>query len=419
MTKYMQLCKEQREIIQHLVSNWNAFKESDTKERIKSFTQIGKAIKVDRTTVLREIKRNRYIKTDTPFNQTQISNAISRCSKLQKPPYVCNNCPQSRCCLLNKVYYNASVAQDHYEESMRMAREGIDLDAQVLEEIETSIVPLIKDKKHSVNQVYCNHKDILFFSKPTFYKYVNAGIFSLTNLDLPKKVKYKPRKHKNLTLRRELSLLENRKFSDFCIFTTLHPRMNIFEMDTVIGLINDSKVLLTIFFRDTHFMLIRLLDKKCVKCVNLVFDELKEKLGIKLYSRVFRVGLTDNGSEFFDPYHIELDYVSSKKVSNLFYCDPNRPDQKGGIEKNHEYIRKVLPKGSSFDNLTQSQINTLENNINNIPRDSLLGKTPFQLMKDKYPIFISKLDCKFINPDDVDISIKSIKEDNHDRLQRY
>lgn len=50
---------------------------------------------------------------------------------------------------------------------------------------------MIKDKKQSVNQVYTNHPDILPFTKTTFYTYVNNGIINLTNLDLPRKVKYK------------------------------------------------------------------------------------------------------------------------------------------------------------------------------------------------------------------------------------
>ena len=117
----------------------------------------------------------------------------------------------------------------------------------------------------------------------------------------------------------------------------------------------------------------------------------KNILGIKLYAKIFRIGLTDNGSEFFDPYQIEKDYDTGKKITNLFYCDPNRPDQKGGIEKNHEYIRIIYPKGTSFNNLTKEDVILLENTINNIPRDSLHGLSPYQATIDKYPLFISKI----------------------------
>ena len=176
-------------------------------------------------------------------------------------------------------------------------------------------------------------------------------------------------------------------------------------MDTVIGKRDDQKVLLTIYFKDTHFMLIRLLDKKTVACVNEEFKNFKKILGVKSYAKIFRIGLTDNGSEFFDPYQIEKDYDTGKKITNLFYCNPNRPDQKGGIEKNHEYIRLLYPKGTSFNNLTQEDVISLENIINNIPRDSLNGLSPYLLTKDKYPLFINKLSyISYIQPDDIDLS---------------
>ncbi|MBK5246626.1 MAG: hypothetical protein JJE49_05060 [Peptostreptococcaceae bacterium] len=55
--------------------------------------------------------------------------------------------------------------------------------------------------------------------------------------------------------------------------------------------------------------------------------------------------------------------------------------QKTDIEKNHEYIRYVLPKGSTFDNLSQTDITLLTNHINSTPRVSLNGCTPFELTR--------------------------------------
>lgn len=410
MNKYNQLCIEQRETIQHLISTWNANKENEIAlKKVKSFTQIGKAIGTDRTTVSKEVRRNRYIKTTTPFNQNQIEKAEEACPRLQEPPYVCNNCLNVGYCAKHKVYYNATEAQKRADTIKKESREGVDITPETIDEIEHIIVPLIKNKKHSINQVYTNHPDILYVCKATFYKYVNEGILSLKNIDLPKKVKYKKRKKKQYNdNRRALALLVGRIYTDFCIYIVRHPKMNIYEMDTVIGRITDTKAILTIYFRETHFMIIRLLNKKNVFNVNAEFDRFKKKLGIKLYAKVFRIGLTDNGSEFFDPYFIERDYDRNVKITNLFYCDPGCPGQKGGIEKNHEFIRKVLPKGTSFDNLTQEQISRLENQINNIPRDSLNGKTPYKLMKEKYPDFIDKLGYYYISPDEVDMSIESI-----------
>lgn len=395
---YKQLNKDQREVIQILLN------------KKENFTTIGNSIKVDRTTISKEIKRNRYIKSNyyDAFNIEGINKAINDCKILQHPPYVCNTCILKNTCNKHKLYYDANIAHKHYEEIKSYSRSGIDITPNIIDEIEHSIVPLIKDKHQSINQIYANHNDLLYFSKTTFYKYIDIGVFSLTNLDLPKKVKYKKRKKKYNNERRELSLLKGRNYNDFCMYIINHPKMHIYEMDTVIGKRDDQKVILTIYFRDTHFMLLRLLNKKTIACVNEEFKNIKNILGIKLYAKIFRIGLTDNGSEFFDPYQIEKDYETGKKIANLFYCDPNRPDQKGSIEKNHEYIRKFYPKGISFNNLTKEDIILLENTINNIPRDSLDGLSPYLLTKDKYPLFISKLPyITYIAPDDINLSSKN------------
>ena len=155
-----------------------------------------------------------------------------------------------------------------------------------------------------------------------------------------------------------------------------------------------------------YAMFIRLLDDKTISSVNEQFDILKEKLGIKLFSKIFRIVLTDNGSEFFDPKHIEYDYSTGRKTTNVFYCKPYSSWQKGCIEKNHEYIRKIFPKGTSFDSFSEEQIQKLENIINNIPRKSLDNKTPYQLTKDKYPELINKLDIDYISPDDISLNPK-------------
>ena len=396
MNKYNQLVKEQRDIIQYMV------------DKGYNFTDIGKAISKDRTTISKEIKRNRYIKSYhfDAFDINGINYAISKCDKLQKAPYVCNCCPLKNKCSKHKIYYNSLLAQGNYEKKQFDSRSGVNITPKIIDEIEKIIVPLIKDKKQSINQVYANHSDILYFSKSTFYSYVNNGILSLCNLDLPKKVIYKPRKSKNTDYKRKIALLKNRKYEDYIKFVSTHPRMNICQMDTVMGSSDSSKCLLTLIIVETNFMLIRLLDKKDINSVNEQVDILKEKLGVKLFSKIFRIVLTDNGSEFFDPKHIEFDYSSGRKTTNVFYCKPYSSWQKGCIEKNHEYIRKIFPKGSSFDNFTKEQIQKLEDTINNIPRHSLDKNTPYELTKKKFPLFISKLNCSYINPDDVSLNPK-------------
>lgn len=126
--------------------------------------------------------------------------------------------------------------------------------------------------------------------------------------------------------------------------------------------------------------------------------------------------MTDNGSEFMNPYEMEYDFENSKKVTNVFYCKPYSSWQKHEIEVNHEYIRRVLPKGSDFSKLTNSDIKRLQDNINSIPRDSLNHNTPYELTKKKYPILIEKFNIKYIKPDNVSLNKKDILlgSDNND-----
>lgn len=99
-------------------------------------------------------------------------------------------------------------------------------------------------------------------SKPTFYKYVNENIISLTNSDLPKKIKYKKRKKKNKKNKRDTSILIGRTYEDYLERIEKEKHLNIWQLDTVIGKANESEVLITFMLVKTNFMIIRLIDKK-------------------------------------------------------------------------------------------------------------------------------------------------------------
>ncbi|MGB4330637.1 MAG: IS30 family transposase, partial [Dethiobacteria bacterium] len=61
-----------------------------------------------------------------------------------------------------------------------------------------------------------------------------------------------------------------------------------------------------------------------------------------------------------------------------YYCNPSSPFQKPTVENNHEFIRRVLPKGSSFDDLTQADINLMMEHINSYTREKLNDKSPYE-----------------------------------------
>lgn len=96
------------------------------------------------------------------------------------------------------------------------------------------------------------------------------------------------------------------------------------------------------------------------------------------HSRLFPVILTDNGSSFLDPSVFEMPHRQDIHTK-VFYCDPMASWQKGRLEKNHEFIRYILPKGTSFELLTEQKVTLIMNHINSTARASLNGCTPFQL----------------------------------------
>ena len=109
-----------------------------------------------------------------------------------------------------------------------------------------------------------------------------------------------------------------------------------------------------------------------------VFARLRELAGPELFRLLFSALLTDNGSEFSNPLAMENAPDGSPEI-RLFYCDPCASWQKGRIERNHEFLRMVLPSGTSFDGLTQDDINKVLSHINSYSRPSLGDKTPFDL----------------------------------------
>ena len=124
---------------------------------------------------------------------------------------------------------------------------------------------------------------------------------------------------------------------------------------------------------------------------------------------LFNTILTDRGSEFGDPEALETG-IDGMVRSSIYFCDPMRSGQKGGIEQAHTMLRMVLPKKTSFEFLTQWDLRTIVDHINSTPRESLGGRTPYDVALDKYGIDILKaLQLRPIPPDEVNLTPKLIR----------
>ena len=371
-----------------------------------SFTAIGNRIHKDRTTVAKEIKLHSFSK---PFGK---NNVIS-CDKLNKPPYVCNGCNKLTSCHQCKQLYDAAIADKEYHHNLSSLRANLKVTKDQVAAINEVVAPLMVHKHHSVNHVYASHPELLPFSKSTFYRYIDLGLLDVRNIDLQRKVRYRVKKEYDYSREKiDHTYQLSRQYHNFQDYIELHPMASIVEMDTVIGTSGGKggKCFLTLLFRSFNFMLIYLLPYKRVQYVNEVFMQLKKTLGDLEFSRLFEVILTDNGTEFSDPESIELSIINGERLSSVFYCDPNASWQKGSIEKNHEYIRYVLPKGTSFAGLTQEDCTLLASHINSVPRKSLNNQSPFEAGKGFIGLDnINKLGICQIPYDDIDLSIRLLR----------
>lgn len=87
------------------------------------------------------------------------------------------------------------------------------------------------------------------------------------------------------------------------------------------------------------------------------------------------------------------------------------PYQKGSAERNHEFIRMFIPKGTPLDDYTQEDINLMMNHINSYSRASLGNKCPYEMMEFLYGQDILKLlYCQRITPDEVTLNSSIFKK---------
>lgn len=247
-------------------------------------------------------------------NQTCRDFEKERCSRLDKAPYVCNGCPKK-------------ISQSPY-------------------------------------QIVTNHPE-LELSVRTLYSYLDQGLFTARNVDLKRKVKFKPHKcHKTQISNRTVFI--NRTYQDF---QTLHLE-SFTEMDTVHSSRDSKKTLLTFFFTKEKLFLTFLMNRCTEGAVRLILDRLEKHLGTYGFISTFEHILTDRGTEFGDPEALETGANGIQRTS-IYYCDPMHSGQKGGLEQAHTMLRMVLPKGTSFEFLTQWDVNLIVNHIIQRPGKAL------------------------------------------------
>lgn len=262
----------------------------------------------------------------------------------------------------------------------------------------------VRNRDFHLNGTAISKSRIYDGNRPGILTYLDQGVFSARNIDLKRKVKFKSRKIHSSQIK-DRSVFIGRTYHDF---QTLNPDRWV-EMDTVLSAKGSLKTLLTFYFKQEKLFLAFLMNRNTKGSVRLIFDRLEKRLDTFDFLTLFETILTDRGSEFGDPESLETG-ISGIQRTSIYYCDPMRSGQKGGVENVHTMLRMVLPKGTDFDFLTQWDVNLIVNHINSTPRESLNGRTPYDVAMERFgEDIIKKLQLRPIEPDEVNLTPKLIR----------
>jgi len=340
-----------------------------------TFKAIGRRIGKDQTTVSKEVKK--HLQAHESLN---CDKNAAPCPALLKAPFVCNPCQHRRTCRKPKQMYVAKTAQSEYENLLVEARSGIPLGKEEFYENDAIISDGINNGQHLYHILKSNQLSV---SKSTVYRHLKKGYLSISPIDMPRMVKFKARrKRPSEYVPKALKIC--RTYDDFLAYIDENGITSWVEMDTVIGR-PGGKALLTFDFTFCNFMFGLLLDNKSSHEVADKITTLKSKLNVEGFNfgDIIPLALTDNGGEFANVYAIECT-DDGEIESRLFFCDPYKSCQKPRVEKNHTLFRDIVPKGKSFDDFTQKQVNLIFSHINGVKRKIYNGKTPYELFTFTY-----------------------------------
>lgn len=401
-----------------------------------SLNAIARSLGVCRTTVVREIKRRRtqesprYLVLDrnlcrfkskcTVMHACRLEcdeqcsrcpggacNAvcnefepIGECPLLDKAPYACNGCGRrlSIGCQWPQWFYDARVADEEARWDLSVSRSGIDCSEEELRAMCEIVKPLLR-KGQSLQHIWQKHYLEMPVSYRTFYRYVNLGILDVINLDLPKKVKYRPRRKGKANVPFKPNLL-GRTYEDFAALT-VEQQWSAVEMDCVVPARGGVKAILTLHFRRICFQIMILLPAQTAGCVKEALDWIEMLCGKEQFQSLFGTILTDRGTEFMSYSDLETG-IDGNRRCHVYYCDPLQSGQKGRCEKNHVELRKILPKGMRFDAMTNDEMAVICSHVNSYGRPALGGASPFDLAEKVLPRdLLDGLALRHVPPDDV------------------
>jgi len=319
----------------------------------KKVTEIAKYLGVHRWTVYRELRRGRYVHTNSDLTET--------------------------------VLYSSDLGQKVHDwyKSGKGRPEKIGNNIRLAEMIENKIIQNKYSPEAALAEIASEN---IFTSEElislrTLYRYIDNGyFFYLTNKNLPVKGK---KKRKNKTVRVQKRASAGKSIELRPEETDDRNNFGHWEMDTVKGKRGKTKsCLLVLTERKTRYEIIfKLPDQKAASVVGAL-DNL-ENIWKENFSNVFKTITVDNGVEFSDAEGMERSILHDGCRTEIFYCHPYSSYERGTNENNNKLVRRHIPKGIDIDPMSESDIAYIEKWINAYPRRMFAFKSSEELFKEE------------------------------------
>ena len=142
-------------------------------------------------------------------------------------------------------------------------------------------------------------------------------------------------------------------------------RLGDWEADTVIGQ-KSRYALVTMVDRKSRFTLIKKIDRRTAAVTKRAIIEMLKPYKLKTRTITF-----DNGREFTAHQDMarELD-------AEMYFAHPYASWERGTNENTNGLLRQYFPKGSDFSKITNEQVRCAEKRLNTRPRKCLGARTP-------------------------------------------
>lgn len=284
--------------------------------------------------------------------------------------------------------YSPDIAEARYQENLRNKGPELKIgaDHELAKYIEDTIIERECSPAAVLGYAEIDGKQFsVTLSAPTIYSYIHKGVFlRLTMADCPRhgtqKNAYQHVEKKEPARAPAGESIDNRpeEVKERKVF-------GHWEMDTVYSAKNKGKaVLLTITERKTRKEIIVLLPNRKAETITRAVNALERKYGAAKFRTIFKSITVDNGSEFAAAEDLEKSCINKTLPrTKVYYAHPYSSWERGTNENQNGMIRRKMPKGTVFENVSAADVAAVEDWMNTYPRRVLGYKTSEMAYQDE------------------------------------